>query len=553
MLVAGDAGVGKSRLIAEFCRSFGYSRWRVATGQCLEYGSRPYGPILDALAPLNATPFELARAATKHEQFDAIVGHLASLAARSALLVIIEDIHWADAATLDLLAYAGSKLQNVRVLVVASYRPDDLLPDNPATLAIPKIARHGRGGQIDLAPLRGVELQTFINEALSGFSLPDETRRAIALAGDGNPFFTEELLKSAVERNSTSALARTRPELPDTLRNTLLERLRPFDEMERSVMMQAAVIGRTFGLDLLATTLDTKPDRLLAPLRRARDLQLVEEVATGSFRFRHALTREAIYRDFLDVELRPRHRAIAQSLESGPLSERSLESLAYHWWAAGDGERAARYNELAGDAAGHVHAHEDAIAFYERALEFTGLEAIVRGSIFEKIGARRQALAMGTESLACHNAAADIFREARAFDREAACRVFVAIGAYTFSAARLSALRGRRARVGRRYGSGFPPLRALRRNARPPPPSQSASSQARGSTTERRAGALATRTRDLRARRERTVELRNRARVLDQSQNSREALSVCLSEARRRIAAPSRSLPQCPARPHRTI
>jgi DNA-binding CsgD family transcriptional regulator len=431
VLVAGDAGVGKSRLIAEFCRSFGYSRWRVATGQCLEYGSRPYGPILDALAPLNANPFELARAATKHEQFDAIVGHLASLAARSALLVIIEDLHWADAATLDLLAYAGSKLQNVRVLVVASYRPDDLLPDNPATLAIPKIARHGRGGQIDLAPLRGVELQTFINEALSGFSLPDETRRAIALAGDGNPFFTEELLKSAVERNSTSALARTRPELPDTLRNTLLERLRPFDEMERSVMMQAAVIGRTFGLDLLATTLDTKPDRLLAPLRRARDLQLVEEVATGSFRFRHALTREAIYRDFLDVELRPRHRAIAQSLESGPLSERSLESLAYHWWAAGDGERAARYNELAGDAAGHVHAHEDAIAFYERALEFTGLEAIVRGSIFEKIGARRQALAMGTESLACHNAAADIFREARAFDREAACRVFVAIGAYT--------------------------------------------------------------------------------------------------------------------------
>ncbi len=431
MLVAGDAGVGKSRLIAEFCQAFGYSRWRVATGQCLEYASRPYGPLLDALRPLDANPFELAPAATKHEQFDAILDHLASLAARSAVLLIIEDIHWADGATLDLLSYAGSKLQHMRVLVVASYRPDDLLPDNLATLAIPKIARQGRGGRIDLAPLRGVELQTFINEALSGFTLPDETRRAIALAGEGNPFFTEELLKSAVERNSTNALARGRHELPETLRNTLLERLRPFDATERSVVMQAAVIGRTFGLDLLATTLDTEPDRLLAPLRRARDLQLVEEVATGSFRFRHALTREAIYRDFLDVELRPRHRAIAQSLERVPFLERSLESLAYHWWAAGDGEQAARYNELAGDAAGRVHAHEDAIAFYERALEFAGLEAIARGSIFEKIGSRRQALAMGAESLACHNAAAAIFREARAFEREAACRVFVAIGAYT--------------------------------------------------------------------------------------------------------------------------
>jgi DNA-binding CsgD family transcriptional regulator/tetratricopeptide (TPR) repeat protein len=397
----------------------------------LEYASRPYGPLLDALRPLDANPFELAPAATKHEQFDAILDHLASLAARSAVLLIIEDIHWADGATLDLLSYAGSKLQHMRVLVVASYRPDDLLPDNLATLAIPKIARQGRGGRIDLAPLRGVELQTFINEALSGFTLPDETRRAIALAGEGNPFFTEELLKSAVERNSTNALARGRHELPETLRNTLLERLRPFDATERSVVMQAAVIGRTFGLDLLATTLDTEPDRLLAPLRRARDLQLVEEVATGSFRFRHALTREAIYRDFLDVELRPRHRAIAQSLERVPFLERSLESLAYHWWAAGDGEQAARYNELAGDAAGRVHAHEDAIAFYERALEFAGLEAIARGSIFEKIGSRRQALAMGAESLACHNAAAAIFREARAFEREAACRVFVAIGAYT--------------------------------------------------------------------------------------------------------------------------
>jgi DNA-binding CsgD family transcriptional regulator/tetratricopeptide (TPR) repeat protein len=431
VLVAGDAGVGKSRLIAEFCRSLGYSRWRIATGQCLEFTSRPYGPVLDVLSRLDAKPFELARATTKHEQFDAIVERLASLATRSALLVVIEDIHWADAATLDLLSYAGTKLQHMRVLLLASFRPDDLHPDNPATSAIPKISRHGRGGRIDLAPLRGVELQTFIDEALSGVALPDETRRAIALAGDGNPFFTEELLRSAVERNSAGALARSRHELPETLRNTLLERLRPFGAEERRVVTQAAVIGRTFGLDLLAATLEIEPELLLAPLRRARDFQLVEEVATGSFRFRHALTREAIYRDFLGVELGPRHRAIALALERVPLLERSLESLAYHWWAAGDGEQAARYNELAGDAAGQIHAHEDAIGFYERALDFAGLEAIVRATIFEKIGSRRQALAMGAESLACHNAAADIFREAQAFEREAASRVFSAIGAYT--------------------------------------------------------------------------------------------------------------------------
>ena len=430
VLVAGDAGVGKSRLIAEFCGSLGYSRWRIATAQCLEYASRPYGPILDVLSLLDAKPFELIGAATKHEQFDAIIERFALLAARNALLVVVEDIHWADAATLDLLSYAVARLQHMRVLLVASYRPDDLLPDNLATIAIPKIARHGRGGRIDLAPLRGVELQTFINEALGGLVLPDVTRRAFVLASDGNPFYTEELLKSAVEKHSTSALARGRHALPDTLRNTLLERLRPFDAEERRVVMQAAVIGRTFRLDLLATTLETEPERLLAPLRRARDFQLVEEVETGSFRFRHALTREAIYRDFLDVELRPRHRAIAFALENVPLSKRSLESLAYHWWAAGDGAQAARYNDLAGDAAGRVHAHEDAIAFYERALEFADLEAIARGSIVEKIGASRGSLGMALEAHACSNEAADIFRGAAEFEREATCRLSAAITAY---------------------------------------------------------------------------------------------------------------------------
>ncbi|MBD5635792.1 MAG: hypothetical protein IAI49_15095 [Candidatus Eremiobacteraeota bacterium] len=149
------------------------------------------------------------------------------------------------------------------------------------------------------------------------------------------------------------------------------------------------------------------------------------------FRFRHALTREAIYQNFLGAELRPRHRTIAGALEDAPPEQRSLESLAYHWWAAGDAERAVRYNELAGDAAANVHAHENAIALYERALEFPDIEPIARASIVEKIAARRQALTWNAESRAAYNAAADIFRDARAYEREAGCRVFAAIQAYT--------------------------------------------------------------------------------------------------------------------------
>ena len=433
VLITGDAGVGKSRLISEFCDSLAYSKWRIGYGPCLEFARRPYGPILDVLTRLDASPSVLAPAATKQQQFDAIVERFASIASRSALVVVIEDLHWADAATLDLLTYLGTKLDRMRALVLASIRSDELHPDHPAAGGVANLDRIARARRIDLAPLVGIELRTFITEALAGITLPDETRRAIALAGDGNPFFTEELLKSAVERTNTHA-ARGAPVLPKTVRATLLERLRPFTEAERHVVAQAAVIGRIFSLSLLAATLGTEPVSLLPTMRRARDFQLLEEVTPAVFRFRHGLTREAIYGDFLGAELRPLHGTIAHALEGVPEEERSLEALAYHSWAAGDSERSARYNELAGDAAGRVHAHEDSIAFYERALDTTELDPIVRGAIVRKVADRRQALGWVQEANATYSLAADIFRDAGAYEREAGCRVDAAVTAYKLGA-----------------------------------------------------------------------------------------------------------------------
>ena len=436
MLVTGDAGLGKSRLISEFTGSLANNgRWRIANGPCLEFARRPYGPILDALARLDVTPSGLAPAPTKQEQFEAILDRFAAIASRHALVIVIEDLHWADAATLDLLAYLGTKLHRMRILVVASCRSDELHPEHPATIGVAKLAHIARAGRIDLAPLVGLELRTFITEALDGFTLPDETRRAIALAGDGNPFFTEELLKNAVERTVTHPIRSSGAALPKTVRATLLERLRPFSDDERRVVKQAAVIGRTFSLRLLATTAGAEPGDLLPTLRRARDFQLVEEVVPGVFRFRHGLTREAIYGDFLGAEVQPLHRTIARALEDAPEDERSLEALAFHWWAAGDSERSLRYNERAGDAAGRVHAHEDAIAFYERALDVSGIAPDLRGSIMRKIADRRLALVWIQEAYATYIAAADVFRDAANYDSEAACRVDAAVTAYQLGAA----------------------------------------------------------------------------------------------------------------------
>jgi len=429
VLVAGDAGVGKSRLIAEFCKSLAYSRWKIGSGACLEFASRPYGPILEALSQVNRAKLELGAASTQREQFEAIAERFASIASRNALILVVEDLHWADAATLEFLAYLGARLNRMRILAIASMRADELHSDHPATSATAKIARNARAGVIELGPLRGSELRQFIDEALSGIALPDGVRRAIAKAGDGNPFYTEELLKSAVEESSPTSKARIQPSLPRTVHATLLERMRPLDDAERRVVTQAAVIGRTFGLDLLGATLGCDDALLLRALRRARNLQLVEEIQPNVFRFRHGLTREAIYREFLSAELPPLHRAIALALENTPESRRSLEALAYHWWAANDPVKAAHYNRLAGDEAAAIYAHEDAIAFYERALEVEA-DACSRATILHKIADRRLALGSTSEAQAAYSAAADVFRAAREYDREAGCRVTAAITAY---------------------------------------------------------------------------------------------------------------------------
>ncbi|MBD5635760.1 MAG: ATP-binding protein, partial [Candidatus Eremiobacteraeota bacterium] len=141
VLIAGEAGVGKSRLIREFCASLSRTRWRIGYGQCDASASRPYGPILDILSGLDESPFELGTAATKREQFDAIVQRFAQLAARRALVLVIEDVHWADAATLDVLAYFGPRLHRMRISILASFRIADLPPGHHAIDAVDKVAR----------------------------------------------------------------------------------------------------------------------------------------------------------------------------------------------------------------------------------------------------------------------------------------------------------------------------------------------------------------------------------------------------------------------------
>ncbi len=150
VFVSGEAGLGKSRLLAEFRKALSKSRVRIGLGQSLEFAQRPYGPIIDVLARFDPSSAELVPAASKREQFDAVVQAFVRAAERTAIVAIFEDLHWADAATLELLDYLASKLEATRTLIVASYRSEELHPEHPAFAAIAKLTRGPRAGRIDL-------------------------------------------------------------------------------------------------------------------------------------------------------------------------------------------------------------------------------------------------------------------------------------------------------------------------------------------------------------------------------------------------------------------
>jgi predicted ATPase len=159
--------------------------------------------------------------------------------------------------------------------------------------------------------------------------------------------------------------------MPPELRSALLGRLEPFHAKDRALLRQAAVIGPSFDIAVLAATSGRAVTEIRPALERACELQLLEPDpgSDGRYSFRHALTREAIYSEMLAHHLRPLHRAIGSVLEgaSGGTQE-AVDELAHHWWAAGDRKRGSRYCEEAGDRARALHAEEQALVYYGRAL-----------------------------------------------------------------------------------------------------------------------------------------------------------------------------------------
>lgn len=395
VLLRGEAGIGKTRFVAEFRRWVAQERAAVLTGECLEYARAPLAPFVDALeriADLDPDAAELyerltgvldaekrEEATAKRRQFIAIFSVLRRFAQRAPCVVVVEDLHWADHATLELLQFLAPRVVESRLLIVATYRSDELHRRHPVTAPLARILRSESVLDVTLEPFSPAEMNAFVRATLHGRDLDFRVVATIKALAEGNAFFAEELLRNALDKAVVPD-----GELPPSIRDVVLARLNLLAEEDQRILMQAAVLGTEFEPGLLAAIAGCPLDAVRGVLRRARDLQLLREHAGDvvTYGFRHALTREALCGELLAEEARTLHAAVAAELEAR--GSNRVSELAYHFWAARDAAKAVAYNVAAGNAAAGICAFSDAAVLYERAIEFVAGPGPERALIREK-------------------------------------------------------------------------------------------------------------------------------------------------------------------------
>jgi len=414
VLIGGEAGLGKSALLRRFGERATAEGASVLVGECIEVEARkPFGPFVQILRAalreqsagdaerslrehavelMRFVP-ELARAsatepsvdqAERYRLHESFVSLFADLARDHPLVLVVEDLHWADEATLELFPYLARRLRAEPVLLLGTYRTDELHRTHPLNGLLAEVARTRVADRIRLQPLTLEETGAAMTSAL-GLKRPPsvEFRQAVHEHCEGSPFFIEEVLKALVERGDLAhrdgAWRRTKEvraiAIPDSIRDAVRERLRRLPEEARQVLRIAAVIGQRFDLDLLLEIVGLAEREVLAALRTAIDGQLVVEVqgddAQETYSFRHALTREIIVGELMQRERRQLHRAIAEATEkrAGPGAAAEAEELAYHFDEARDNEKALRYHGLAAREARRLFAFARAARHLERWLE----------------------------------------------------------------------------------------------------------------------------------------------------------------------------------------
>jgi len=406
VIVGGEAGMGKTRLVnavAATARRLGVVV--IAGGNSEAELSLPYLPFLEAIGNylagaqpaalrerLGPAADELAQlfpqlgraaastgdaASAKMRLFESILMLLGDAASNRALLLILEDLQWADPATRELLDYSTRRLRSTNVLIVATYRTDEMHRKHALLPTIQGWRRSGQVEMVDLHPLTAHLVGDMVCAIFEETSISDEFRDFLHERSEGNPFVLEEMLRDALDRGEifrteTGWDRKTLSEfrIPPTVRDTILQRLERLSPEHVAVLAAASVMGRSFEIASLAEVARVDETVALAALEATVTAQLteLEDRITGRYRFRHALTREAVYEDLVVPRRQQLHSRVADVLMARGAG--ASVDVANHLFMAARSDEAVTMCVAASDEAIRSLAFRDAGELLERAAPY---------------------------------------------------------------------------------------------------------------------------------------------------------------------------------------
>ena len=409
VMLAGEPGVGKTRLAREAlacARALGVPG---CVGRCFEqHTAVPFFPFAELFAAVLAeAPPELQAdlrsrwpelahivaqlgpppggegQETQLQVFRAAAGVVHTLAARHPFVLLLDDLHWADTTSLDLLLYLGRQLHDTPVMILGTYREAEVGRQHPLELTLRELIRERLAEEIHLGRLSLAGTAELVALRLAAETDSDQLVTLVHERAQGNPFFTEELLAAFVEQGAVSreqvGLTYLMPEaltylpVPHSIRSVIGERVGRLPPAGRDLLSLASILGQEFDLDVLLAASEQAEGEVFAGLDAALDARLVAESRAGyggRFAFVHALIQQTLYEELPAHRRRRLHRRVGEVLETRRAGHAAAPAeLARHFLQGGDPKRAATYAVQAGDAAAGRYAHAEAAHHYAVAVE----------------------------------------------------------------------------------------------------------------------------------------------------------------------------------------
>ncbi len=415
--ISGQAGLGKSRMTQEILKILKDKKFTVYEGDCVSYGTtlayHPWITLLNNYFEINpndtieekekkiekrmgeiskkmlswlpivgeimAVPFrdnELTKSLDaklkKQRFFDIVLDILKFMSKKEPHCIVLDDIHWADSASMDMINYITRNISTNRLLFLLVFRP----------MANKEFMEKKYYTQIDLKPFNKSDTMSLVKNLLNIKSFPDELKNLIIQKTQGNPFYTEEIIKSIIEQGFIKQDKKgkwvfsgnlKKLNLPDSIEGVILSRIDRLEIKERDALQFASILGREFDFELLAGIYKHKKE-LLEIFNNLHKLDIIKkEISEGTTRyfFKHIFTQEVAYDTISFEKRRELHRKVGSYIER--TNKKKLQDvlglLSYHYYKGENYEKSLVFSVEAGDKAKNVYANEEAIEFYTRAIE----------------------------------------------------------------------------------------------------------------------------------------------------------------------------------------